>query len=116
MARAAAGEKKTTRTRPSLDTRRAQLIAQGMAFFGTRPYDTVSIDDIAEAAGISKGMLYHYFPTKRDYYAAVSFNDVPAGKRVRQAAPRRSLRRRRPPGADAGRPDARPGRADARGS
>ncbi|MBK8695856.1 MAG: TetR/AcrR family transcriptional regulator [Deltaproteobacteria bacterium] len=71
MARAAAGEKKTTRTRQSLDTRRAQLIAQGMAFFGTRPYDTVSIDDIAEAAGISKGLLYHYFPTKRDYYAAV---------------------------------------------
>lgn len=62
---------KKARTRQSLDTRRAQLIAQGMAFFGTRPYDAVSIDDIAEAAGISKGLLYHYFPTKRDYYAAV---------------------------------------------
>ena len=71
MARAATGEKKTARTRQSVDSRRAQLIAQGMAFFGTRPYDAVSIDDIAEAAGISKGLLYHYFPTKRDYYAAV---------------------------------------------
>lgn len=70
MARAAA-EKKAARTRQSVDTRRAQLIAQGPAFFGTRPYDAVSIDDIAEAAGISKGLLYHYFPTKRDYYAAV---------------------------------------------
>lgn len=64
-------KKPTRRTRQSVDTRRAQLIAQGLAFFGTRPYDAVSIDDIAEAAGISKGLLYHYFPTKRDYYAAV---------------------------------------------
>jgi AcrR family transcriptional regulator len=72
MVRAAPAVKKaTTRTRQTVDVRRAQLIAQGMAFFGTRPYDAVSIDDIAEAAGISKGLLYHYFPTKRDYYAAV---------------------------------------------
>lgn len=72
MTRAAAGAvKRAARTRRSVDARRAQLIAQGMAFFGTRPYDAVSIDDIAEAAGISKGLLYHYFPTKRDYYAAV---------------------------------------------
>lgn len=63
--------KKATRTRQTVDARRAQLIAQGMAFFGSRPYDAVSIDDIATAAGISKGLLYHYFPTKRDYYAAV---------------------------------------------
>ena len=70
MARAAV-VKKAARTRQSVDSRRAQLIAQGLAFFGTRPYDAVSIDDIAEAAGISKGLLYHYFPTKRDYYAAV---------------------------------------------
>ncbi|MHB8879646.1 MAG: TetR/AcrR family transcriptional regulator, partial [Myxococcaceae bacterium] len=28
------------------------------------------IDDLARAAGISKGLLYHYFPTKRDYYVA----------------------------------------------
>ena len=71
MARAVPVVKKAARTRKSVDTRRAQLIAQGMAFFGTRPYDAVSIDDIAAAAGISKGLLYHYFPTKRDYYAAV---------------------------------------------
>jgi AcrR family transcriptional regulator len=30
----------------------------------------VSIDDVARAAGISKGLLYHYFPTKRDFYVA----------------------------------------------
>jgi AcrR family transcriptional regulator len=30
----------------------------------------VSIDELARAAGISKGLLYHYFPTKRDFYVA----------------------------------------------
>jgi AcrR family transcriptional regulator len=71
MVRAATGEKKTGRTRQTVESRRGQLIALGLSFFGTRAYDVVSIDDIAEAAGISKGLLYHYFPTKRDYYAAV---------------------------------------------
>ena len=42
-----------------------------MQHFGERAYDDVSIDAIADAAGISKGLLYHYFPTKRAYYAAV---------------------------------------------
>lgn len=30
----------------------------------------MSIDDLARLAGISKGLLYHYFPTKRDLYVA----------------------------------------------
>ena len=34
------------------------------------PTKTVSIDRIAQAAGISKGLLYHYFPTKRAFFAA----------------------------------------------
>src|SRR5689334_8257593 len=43
-----------------------------MELFSTRPYDEVSIDEIAERAGISRGLLYHYFATKRDFYVAVS--------------------------------------------
>ncbi len=38
--------------------------------FGERAYDEVSIDDIARSAGIAKGLLYHYFPTKRGFYVA----------------------------------------------
>lgn len=53
-----------------VDERRAQLIELGLHQFGSRPYDEVSIDELAKAAGISKGLLYHYFPTKRDYYVA----------------------------------------------
>jgi AcrR family transcriptional regulator len=37
----------------------------------TRPLDKVAIDDIAAEAGISRGLLFHYFPTKRDFHVAV---------------------------------------------
>lgn len=58
------------RSRLFVDERRAQLLALGLSIFSERSYDEVSIDDIAAAAGISKGLLYHYFPTKRDFYIA----------------------------------------------
>lgn len=51
--------------------RRQRLIEVGMNLFWDRPYEEVAIDDIAEAADISKGLLYYYFPTKHDFYAAV---------------------------------------------
>jgi AcrR family transcriptional regulator len=64
------------RARLTTDARREQLVALGGEIFSERPFDEVSIDDIAAAAGISKGLLYHYFPSKREFYVAV----------VRQAA------------------------------
>src|SRR3954471_19563841 len=59
------------RARLSTDARREQLVALGIEIFSERPFDEVSIDDIATAAAISKGLLYHYFPSKRDFYVAV---------------------------------------------
>jgi AcrR family transcriptional regulator len=53
-----------------VDERRQQLLQLGLEAFSERPYDQVSIDDVAHAAGISKGLLYHYFPTKKDFYVA----------------------------------------------
>lgn len=52
------------------DNRRAQLLELGLMLFGGRSYEEVSIDDIAGEAGVSKGLLYHYFGGKRDYYVA----------------------------------------------
>lgn len=63
-------EAKPARARLDVDERRAQLLALGLDLFSERAYDAISIDEIALAAGISKGLLYHYFPTKRDFYAA----------------------------------------------
>jgi len=61
----------TQRTRLDRETRRAQLVALGVEMLSTRPLDEVVVDDIAAAAGISRGLLFHYFPTKRDYLVAV---------------------------------------------
>jgi AcrR family transcriptional regulator len=61
---------KAVRTRLEVDERRAQLLDLGIRAFSERSYDEVSIDDLARAAGVSKGLLYHYFPTKRDFYVA----------------------------------------------
>jgi len=58
------------RQRLETDERRDQLVKLGVDLFAARTYDDVSIDELARAAGISKGLLYHYFPTKRDFYVA----------------------------------------------
>jgi AcrR family transcriptional regulator len=58
------------RSRMSTDERREQLLASGAELLGRRPYDEVSIEEIAAAAGVSKGLLYHYFPTKQDFVLA----------------------------------------------
>jgi AcrR family transcriptional regulator len=50
------------------DDRRAQLLALAIPMFNERPYDDFSMDDLARAANVSKGLLYHYFPSKRALY------------------------------------------------
>jgi AcrR family transcriptional regulator len=66
----AGGPRPKRRVRLDNDERRAQLLALARASFSDRAYDDVSIDDLARDAKISKGLLYHYFPTKRDLYVA----------------------------------------------
>ena len=60
-----------SRSRMETDERREQLLNAGLELLGQRPHDQVSIDEIARAAGVSKGLLYHYFPTKKDFVLAV---------------------------------------------
>jgi AcrR family transcriptional regulator len=69
LVRAAIAPRKR-RIRLDNDERRAQLLALARKAFSDRSYDDVSIDDLAREAKISKGLLYHYFPTKRDLYVA----------------------------------------------
>jgi AcrR family transcriptional regulator len=52
------------------DERREQLLNAGVSLLAGRPHQDVSIEEIAEAAGVSKGLLYHYFPTKKDFIVA----------------------------------------------
>lgn len=60
-----------TRRRLSPEDRRSELLALGAEIFGKRPYDEVRIDEIAERAGVSRALMYHYFPDKRAFFAAV---------------------------------------------
>src|SRR2546430_14223292 len=59
------------RRRWSPDDRSSELLALGAEVFGQRPYDEVRIDEIAERAGVSRALMYHYFPDKRTFFAAV---------------------------------------------
>ncbi|MGW0948985.1 TetR/AcrR family transcriptional regulator [Streptomyces sp. NPDC002623] len=59
------------RVRLKPEERRGQLINIGLRLLVTRPIHEMSIDEVAAEAGISRGLLFHYFPTKRDYYVAV---------------------------------------------
>jgi AcrR family transcriptional regulator len=60
-----------SRRRLSPDDRRSELLALGAEVFGQRPYDEARIDEIAERAGVSRALMYHYFPDKRAFFAAV---------------------------------------------
>ena len=57
-------------TRLDVDERRRQLLELGARLFTERAYDELSMAAIAREAGISKALLYHYFPSKSDYFAA----------------------------------------------
>ncbi|MDT0435162.1 MULTISPECIES: TetR/AcrR family transcriptional regulator [Streptomyces] len=58
------------RRRMGVEERRQQLIGVALDLFSQRSPDDVSIDEIASAAGISRPLVYHYFPGKLSLYEA----------------------------------------------
>ena len=59
------------RVRMDRDTRRMEILRVASRLFRQRPYSEVSVNDIAEEAGIAKGLLHHYFGSKRELYLEV---------------------------------------------
>jgi AcrR family transcriptional regulator len=57
-------------TRMHVDDRRRQLLERGAELFATHSYAELSMAKIAREAGISKALLYHYFPSKQDFFVA----------------------------------------------
>jgi AcrR family transcriptional regulator len=53
------------------DERRREILRVATRLFRDRPYSEVSVNDIAEAAGVAKGLLHHYFGSKRELYLEV---------------------------------------------
>jgi AcrR family transcriptional regulator len=62
--------KAEARIRMNTEERREQLLRSGVELLKGRPHEDVSIEEIAAAAEVSKGLLYHYFPTKKDFILA----------------------------------------------
>jgi AcrR family transcriptional regulator len=58
------------RRRMGVEERRQQLIGVALELFSHRSPDEVSMDEIAAAAGISRPLVYHYFPGKQSLYEA----------------------------------------------
>ena len=59
------------RTRMSPEERRAQLIDLGARMLAERPLEQISVEEIADQAGVSRGLLFHYFASKHDYHLAI---------------------------------------------
>ena len=58
-------------TRLEHDERREQILSAARRLFSERPPGSVSTTDIAREAGVARGLLHHYFGTKRDLYLEV---------------------------------------------
>jgi AcrR family transcriptional regulator len=56
------------RRRLRAEERRESILNAANAVFGQRGYDTVRIDDVAAAAGISKALIYEHFRSKQELY------------------------------------------------
>ena len=50
--------------RRQAETRRAQFVDSALEVFAAQGFDGTSVKDLAEAAGATQGLLYHYFPSK----------------------------------------------------
>ena len=79
------------------EQRRSQLLLVAVEVFGERGFHATSMDEVAEAAGVTKPVLYQHFPSKRALYREL-LDDVDAQLVARQARagdePGRMIRRR----------------------
>lgn len=57
--------------RLSATERRRQLIGIGLELLTERPLSEITVEEVSRRAGISRGLLFNYFPTRRDFHIAV---------------------------------------------
>ena len=58
------------RARLAREERIQRILAVSERLFSTHAYDAIAIEDLAAAVGMSKGLVYHYFASKRELYVA----------------------------------------------
>jgi AcrR family transcriptional regulator len=76
-------------SRLEVDERRAQLLEVGTVLFSKHSFEELSMAQIAREAGISKALLYHYFPSKEEFFKAAL--GEAAAELARRTAPDQSL-------------------------
>jgi len=84
------------RLRPSSKERQAGLIAAAAALFAEKGFNGTTTREIAKAAGVSEGLVFKYFPTKRTLYAAILAEKVTVNElldAVEEAAKKQDDRR-----------------------
>jgi AcrR family transcriptional regulator len=59
------------RTRLTPEQRRAQLIELGVTMLADRRLEQISVEDIADQAGVSRGLLFHYFASKHEFHLEI---------------------------------------------
>ncbi len=69
------------------DQRREQILDCAITLFGERPYAEVSTTDIAREAGVARGLINHYFGSKRGLYLEVVRRMVTVPVADRSAVP-----------------------------
>lgn len=97
MASSAPAQDSHRNARLEPDERRRQLLSAARRLFNARHYGAVSTEDIAAEAGVARGLINHYFGTKRDLYvevvrAMVRVPPPPVPEYVQGTTPRRRLR------------------------
>jgi AcrR family transcriptional regulator len=64
------------RRRRNPDARPTEILDAALEAFGEHGFAAARIDDIAHRAGVAKGTIYLYFPTKEDLFKAVVRREV----------------------------------------
>src|SRR5271166_1951742 len=66
--------------------KRERILAAALKLFAHEPYQAVTMDRVAEAAGVAKGTLYLYFPSKDALYLGVLSDGLDSAYRAYQAS------------------------------
>ena len=66
--------------------KRLRILASALKLFAQEPYQAVTMDRVAQAAGVAKGTLYLYFPSKDALYLGVVSDGLDTAYRTYQAS------------------------------
>src|SRR6476620_8233315 len=81
----------TTQRRLAPEARRSQIVDAARTLFAERPYGTVTTADVADAAGVARSLVHHYFDGIRGVFLAVVADGAAALATVRTAGPETPL-------------------------